>query len=41
MLKWYQNAEVCYMFLANVPPPTEPNENLEEAVRRARWFTRG
>ncbi|KAI0514455.1 heterokaryon incompatibility protein-domain-containing protein [Xylaria bambusicola] len=40
MFDWYRNAEVCFVFLADVPPP-QPGEDIEETVRRARWLTRG
>ncbi|KAK5630773.1 hypothetical protein RRF57_006488 [Xylaria bambusicola] len=37
MFEWYQKAEICYVFLADVPP----SENLEHIFRQARWLTRG
>jgi hypothetical protein len=39
MFRWYQRAEVCYAFLADVPP----DEDLKKegsAFRKSRWFTR-
>lgn len=42
MYSWYQKAEMCYVFLADVPP-SSPKECAypESAFRRSRWFTRG
>jgi hypothetical protein len=39
MYRWYQNAEVCYAYLVDVPPR---NPLLDEkALKESRWFTRG
>lgn len=35
MFKWYQNATVCYVYLADVDAGSEPS------FRSSRWFTRG
>ncbi|KAE9368292.1 HET-domain-containing protein [Stipitochalara longipes BDJ] len=40
MFRWYQQAEVCYAFLADVPSDEDP-QTLGSAFRRRRWFTRG
>ncbi|KAI1312804.1 hypothetical protein F5Y03DRAFT_381539 [Xylaria venustula] len=40
MFEWYQEAEVCYAFLADVSS-SKPGDNIEEAFRNARWLTRG
>lgn len=39
MYRWYQNSNVCYVLLEDVPPlaPSFP----EEEFKRARWFKRG
>jgi hypothetical protein len=41
MFRWYQDAEICYAFLADVDPistlPKEPFLAFEES----RWFRRG
>ena len=40
MFRWYQNAQVCYAYLAEMPS----GENLrlkDDALARSRWFTRG
>jgi hypothetical protein len=40
MYKWYQNAEVCYVYLSDVASYEDPRE-LESNFVRSRWFTRG
>jgi len=37
MFRWYQNAAVCYVFLADL----EPDADLETNLPKCRWFTRG
>jgi hypothetical protein len=39
MFAWYRDAEVCYVFLADLRPGTA--DNLEWKLRKCRWFTRG
>ncbi len=36
MFQWYQNAEVCYVYLADLPPGSDVSRLL-----LCRWFTRG
>lgn len=40
MYRWYQQAEVCFAYLSDVPPYRGPVPDLK-AFRKARWFTRG
>ena len=40
MFKWYSFAAVCYAYLADVPPGTDPRSEASH-FRRTRWFTRG
>ncbi|MCJ1359802.1 MAG: hypothetical protein MMC33_009805 [Icmadophila ericetorum] len=40
MFRWYQEAEVCYVYLADVPSDEDPHFE-DSAFRRSRWFTRG
>ncbi|KAM5542165.1 hypothetical protein V8D89_004038 [Ganoderma adspersum] len=40
MYAWYKAADVCYAYLADVPPDEDPHED-HSAFRRSRWFTRG
>ncbi|KAI0640790.1 heterokaryon incompatibility protein-domain-containing protein [Trametes meyenii] len=40
MFDWYSFAEVCYVFLADVPSSEDPWGRLS-AFRRSRWFGRG
>ncbi|KAI0541024.1 hypothetical protein GGR58DRAFT_511288 [Xylaria digitata] len=40
MFEWYREADVCYIFLEDVPSP-KSGKNVEEAFRKARWLTRG
>ena len=44
MFRWYQNAAVCYVYLADVSSSTETKPALsswERAFRKSKWFTRG
>lgn len=42
MYQWYQKAEVCYAFLADVPPSSsEQCAEPRSKFRGSRWFTRG
>ena len=40
MYRWYQNAEVCYVYLSDVKLETE-SFRWSDSFRRSRWFTRG
>jgi hypothetical protein len=40
MFRWYQKAETCYVYLADVPA-RENTEVFERAFASSRWFTRG
>jgi hypothetical protein len=42
MFAWYRDADICYVYLADVPP-VMPNEALEgdSVFNSSRWFTRG
>ncbi|KAK0631537.1 heterokaryon incompatibility protein-domain-containing protein [Immersiella caudata] len=37
MFRWYQNAAVCYVYLADL----EPGTDLDTSLPKCRWFTRG
>ena len=39
MFTWYQNAEVCYALLADLPPTSSPDS--PSSLEKCRWFTRG
>ncbi|KAL2171538.1 hypothetical protein VTG60DRAFT_2371 [Thermothelomyces hinnuleus] len=39
MFAWYRDAEVCYVFLVDLPPGTAGN--LTAQLPSCRWFTRG
>lgn len=45
MYYWYQQAEVCYAYLVDVPPasggPESETQSRKTAFSRSRWFTRG
>ncbi|KAF4614317.1 hypothetical protein G7Y89_g15419 [Cudoniella acicularis] len=48
MFKWYRNAQVCYVYLSDVPTgyatsldPTNPNSTGSSKFLRSKWFTRG
>ncbi|KAN0112546.1 HET domain containing protein [Hyaloscypha variabilis] len=48
MFKWYQFAQVCYVYLADVPSPEATSTEMalsglefSELFRLSRWFTRG
>ena len=40
MYRWYRVADVCYVYLADVPPNLG-TEGARQAFRKSRWFTRG
>jgi hypothetical protein len=40
MFKWYQEAKVCYAYLADVPHYVDVDEK-NSYFHRSRWFTRG
>lgn len=39
MFKWYQMAEVCYVFLSDLPP--RGKGHVKESMGACRWYTRG
>jgi hypothetical protein len=39
MFRWYENSQVCYAYLEDVPPNTDAYTS--ESFRKSRWFTRG
>lgn len=45
MYRWYSNASLCIIYLADVPalggPGTESKDAQIHAIRTSRWFTRG
>jgi hypothetical protein len=43
MFRWYRNADICYVYLADVSiTGHDPTDQLwEPAFRKSRWFTRG
>ncbi|TFK55908.1 HET-domain-containing protein, partial [Heliocybe sulcata] len=40
MYRYYRDAQVCYVALADVPSDEDPTQK-ESAFRKSRWFTRG
>lgn len=40
MYRWYQNSEICFVYLSDFPVVTEKNI-LSDYLPRCRWFTRG
>ncbi|KAJ4353488.1 uncharacterized protein N0V89_005218 [Didymosphaeria variabile] len=40
MFRWYQNAERCYVYLADVSGSSH-DRSWESAFRKSKWFTRG
>jgi hypothetical protein len=40
MFLWYRSAQVCYVYLADVPSGEEPGPKSSK-FRKSRWFTRG
>ncbi|KAH7403111.1 heterokaryon incompatibility protein-domain-containing protein [Cadophora sp. MPI-SDFR-AT-0126] len=40
MFRWYRDAKRCYVYLSDVPPPSE-NPLWQSAFDRSLWFTRG
>jgi hypothetical protein len=41
MFKWYEEAQVCYVYLLDVPVEEEDPRSENSAFRRSEWFTRG
>ncbi|KAJ4186423.1 hypothetical protein NW755_007718 [Fusarium falciforme] len=41
MFAWYRDAEVCYVFLVDVPPVPISGLDRFRDFRKSRWFTRG
>jgi hypothetical protein len=39
MFRWYKNAKVCYVYLADVPSSSDPKDLV--SFKSSRWFTRG
>lgn len=40
MFRWYEKAQVCFVYLSDVSTPDGPDQDQSE-FRRSRWFTRG
>ncbi|RYP21600.1 hypothetical protein DL767_009217 [Monosporascus sp. MG133] len=40
MFRWYQKAQICYVFLSDVPPGDDP-QDPQSAFSSSRWFRRG
>lgn len=40
MMSWYERSEICYTYLADVPPGTNIHEP-ESSLATSRWFERG
>ena len=40
MFKWYRDAQVCYVYLSDVPSDQDP-QHQGSAFAQSRWFTRG
>jgi hypothetical protein len=43
MYKWYFSAQVCYVYLEDVPSrsPDASLDEIDDALSKSRWFTRG
>jgi hypothetical protein len=41
MYRWYQNAQVCYAYLEDVPAEDSSLWSEDSAFRKSKWFTRG
>ncbi|KAJ4286000.1 hypothetical protein N0V88_008151 [Collariella sp. IMI 366227] len=42
MFRWYEGAQICYAYLADVPAPLpQPAHPWNWSFRSSRWFTRG
>jgi hypothetical protein len=42
MFRWYQNAQVCYAYLSDVPAIEDLDHYRKDSeFRRSKWFTRG
>jgi hypothetical protein len=41
MFRWYQDAQVCYAYLSDVPEGDGDHSAPRSAFRRSKWFSRG
>lgn len=41
MFKWYENAQVCFVYLSDVPSRDREHHLEGSSFRRSKWFTRG
>lgn len=41
MYRWYQEADVCYVYLSDVPHAPDDEAILGDQFAKSRWFTRG
>ncbi len=41
MFQWYENSQVCYAYLNDVPVGEEDHERERSAFQNSKWFTRG
>lgn len=41
MYRWYEQAEICYAYLADVPPGNDETEAVESKFQKSDWFSRG
>lgn len=41
MFQWYEDSQVCYAYLDDVPLGEEDHERENSAFRNSKWFTRG
>jgi hypothetical protein len=41
MMKWYDSAQVCYVYLSDVPTAEEDPYIPRSSFRRSQWFSRG
>ena len=45
MFQWYQNAEICYVYLSDVHlsdhDASQTQDDFEKECSRSQWFTRG
>jgi hypothetical protein len=41
MFRWYRNAQICYVYLSDVPVKDEDPQLEGSAFRKSKWFERG
>lgn len=41
MFRWHREAEICYVYMADILIPANNNHKRDSQLRKSKWFTRG